>query len=64
MIVAKPGNICYSRGILFEPFTIRWDKGSLQCISQEWNTSKASDAKVLVKIKKVRKLADKTYSHL
>jgi hypothetical protein len=34
-----------SRGVPFDPFAIRWDKGSLPCIVQEWNASKASAAK-------------------
>ena len=29
-----------SRGLPFESFAIRWDKGSLPCISQDWSVSK------------------------
>lgn len=34
-----------SRGLPFEPLAIRWDKGSLPCIVQEWSELKASDVK-------------------
>ena len=33
-----------SRGMPFEPFAIRWDKGSLPCINQDWSELKAKDA--------------------
>lgn len=34
-----------SRGMPFEPFAIRWDKGSLPRINQEWNSVTRSDGK-------------------
>ncbi|MEJ7766542.1 MAG: AAA family ATPase [Chitinophagaceae bacterium] len=34
-----------SRGLPFEPFAIRWDKGSLPCICQDWTTITNSDSK-------------------
>lgn len=34
-----------SRGMPFEPFAIRWDKGSLPCINQDWNAANEADEK-------------------
>lgn len=34
-----------SRGLPFEQFAIRWDKGSLPCINEEWKATSSSEVK-------------------
>lgn len=46
-----------SRGIPFEPFAIRWEKGSLPCINQEWNKSIKTDLKIERDIENKKDLA-------
>lgn len=47
-----------SRGLPFEPFAIRWDKGSLPCINQDWSISKRSDAKANRNYEKNKEIAE------
>ena len=53
-----------SRGIPFEPFAIRWDKGSLPCINQDWNLEKLSDTKSKKKFEQAKEIAEAIFKPL
>jgi hypothetical protein len=50
-----------SRGLPFEPFAIRWDKGSLPCINQDWSFAKKSDAKANRNYEKNKETAEHVF---
>lgn len=47
-----------SRGMPFEPFAIRWDKGSLPCINQQWDQLKETNAKANRNYEKAKEEAE------
>ena len=47
-----------SRGIPFEPFAIRWDKGSLPCINQQWDQLKETNAKATKNYDRAKEAAE------
>ncbi|MEJ7821486.1 MAG: hypothetical protein WKF85_04145 [Chitinophagaceae bacterium] len=53
-----------SRGLPFEPFAIRWDKGSLPCISQGWSITKRSDSKANRNYEKNKEIAESVFKPL
>ncbi len=53
-----------SRGIPFEPFAIRWDKGSLPCVSAGWNQSNATDIKSNKKLERSKEIAQSVFKPL
>ena len=53
-----------SRGMPFEPFAIRWDKGSLPCINQEWNELREADAKANKNFDRAKEVAESIFKPL
>jgi hypothetical protein len=53
-----------SRDLPFEPFAIRWDKGSLPCIAQEWNSIKSSDTKANKNYERSKEIAEAVFKPL
>jgi hypothetical protein len=53
-----------SRGVPFEPFAIRWDKGSLPCINQEYNALSRSDPKANKQFERSREIAEYVFKPL
>lgn len=50
-----------SRGLPFEPFAIRWDKGSLPCVVQGWTTGAVADEKAAQKMIAVKDVAKSVF---
>jgi AAA domain len=50
-----------SRGLPFEPFAIRWDKGSLPCIVQDWSSGAAADEKIMKNYSAVESMAKEVF---
>jgi hypothetical protein len=50
-----------SRGLPFEPFAIKWEKGSLPCICQDWSKASAVDAKTMKNYVTVEQLAKEVF---
>ena len=50
-----------SRGLPFEPFAIRWDKGSLPCISQERYSEKLAESKANKNYKEGKEVANTVF---
>lgn len=53
-----------SRGIPFTTFAIRWDKGSLPCISEDWSTTKTTDVKAAKNYAKQREIVESIFKPL
>ncbi|HEV9037587.1 MAG TPA: AAA family ATPase [Puia sp.] len=53
-----------SRGLPFEPFAIRWDKGSLPRINQEWNSGARQEGKTVKKVEAARAIAETVFKPL
>lgn len=53
-----------SRGMPFEPFAIRWNKGSLPCINQDWNELKESNAKGNKNFVKAKEVSENIFTPL
>jgi len=53
-----------SRGLPFDTFSIRWDKGSLPCINQEWSAEKASDTKAAKNYERSKEIAEAVFKPL
>ena len=47
-----------SRGLPFETFAIRWDKGALPCINQEWSSNTAAGEKANKNFEKSKAIAE------
>ena len=47
-----------SRGLPFEPFAIRWDKGCMPCINQDWNELKETSARANKTYEKAKEYAE------
>jgi hypothetical protein len=50
-----------SRGMPFEPFAIRWDKGSLPCINQNWDQVSESNLKSNRAFERAREIAEAVF---
>ncbi len=53
-----------SRGIPFEQFAIRWDKGSLPCVTLDWTPVNQSDARTSKNYEKNKELAEGIFTPL
>ena len=53
-----------SRGMPFEPFAIRWDKGCLPCVSNDWNASVAEHQKATKSFNKGKEIAEAIFTPL
>ena len=53
-----------SRDLPFETFAIRWDRGSLPCINQEWSSSNSIDAKACKNYDRSKEIAEAVFKPL
>lgn len=53
-----------SRGLPFEPFAIKWEKGSLPCVVQEWSEAKTKDVKANKNYEKIKSVAEEVFNPL
>lgn len=51
-----------SRGLPFEQFAIRWDKGSLPCINQDWSPSGKTEIKEIKKYEDSKNIMDSVFT--
>lgn len=47
-----------SRGVPFQEFAIRWDKGSLPCINQDWHKAAGDGARATKELLKAREIVE------
>lgn len=50
-----------SRGLPFEPFAIKWEKGSLPCIADEWNSSQERQDRTVKNFDRSKDIADSIF---
>ena len=53
-----------SRGMPFQPFAVKWEKGSLPCIVQEWTAESAADAKADRQAEKIKEYGKAVFKPL
>lgn len=53
-----------SRGLPFEQFAIRWDKGSLPCINQDWSPSGKTEIKEIKKYEDSKNIMDAVFTSI
>lgn len=53
-----------SRGLPFEPFAIRWDKGSLPEINQDWTSGARQEGKTARKVESAKMIAEAVFKPL